>query len=108
VTSISSPKEEKVCVYCLRSTCEGCPLRFDDKTTLRQVLQEAGVPTKGSFYYTTSEGEADVEVKENEKKSKKSSNKKSKSNKSKKSSKPLPADKKKQVFTNNGDFELVV
>jgi len=29
---------EMVCVYCYRSACEGCPLRFDDKITLRKIL----------------------------------------------------------------------
>jgi hypothetical protein len=71
-------------VYCLRSNCEGCPLRFDDKTTLRQVLLEAGVPTKNNYYYTTSDVPDVVGKQENDKKSKKASNKKSKSSKSKK------------------------
>lgn len=26
------------CVYCKRENCKGCPLRFDDKMTLRQLL----------------------------------------------------------------------
>ena len=35
--SASPPKadEEQICVYCYRAECAGCPLRFDDKVTLR-------------------------------------------------------------------------
>lgn len=39
------------CVYCQRSQCTGCPLRFDDKTSLREVLDRACVTTKPDFYH---------------------------------------------------------
>jgi hypothetical protein len=34
------------CVYCGREECTGCPLRFDDRTTLRDLLEQAKVPTE--------------------------------------------------------------
>jgi hypothetical protein len=39
------------CVYCKRENCKGCPLRFDDKMTLRQLLTNARVSTDPSYYY---------------------------------------------------------
>ena len=33
------------CIYCSRMQCKGCPLKFDDKITLRKVLTKAGVTT---------------------------------------------------------------
>ena len=33
------------CIYCSRMQCKGCPLKFDDKITLRTVLTKAGVTT---------------------------------------------------------------
>jgi hypothetical protein len=38
------------CVYCRREECTGCPLRFDDKTKLRDLLQQAQVPITTDFY----------------------------------------------------------
>lgn len=44
-----------VCVYCYRGACEGCPLRFDDKITLRNLIETAQVPTQPTFLYKNTE-----------------------------------------------------
>jgi hypothetical protein len=46
-----SRESEGKCVFCRREECSGCPLRFDDKITLRQILAEAKVVTESNFYY---------------------------------------------------------
>ena len=46
-----SRETEGKCVFCRREECSGCPLRFDDKVTLRQILEEAKVATESNFYY---------------------------------------------------------
>ena len=38
VRLVSREREGK-CVYCCREECTGCPLRFDDKTLLRDLLE---------------------------------------------------------------------
>ena len=38
VRLVSRERDSK-CVYCERSECKGCPLRFDDKMTLRELLE---------------------------------------------------------------------
>jgi len=48
---IVSRKRDGECVYCQRALCTGCPLRFDDKLSLRGVLEKAGVPTEPDFYH---------------------------------------------------------
>jgi hypothetical protein len=37
----SASESDMVCVYCYRNNCEGCPLRFDDKITLRTIIESA-------------------------------------------------------------------
>jgi hypothetical protein len=39
------------CIYCLRNNCEGCPLPFDDRMTLRNFLMRSKAPLKSSFYF---------------------------------------------------------
>lgn len=39
------------CIYCLRQACEGCPLPFDDRMTLRDFLMRAKAPIKSSYYF---------------------------------------------------------
>lgn len=46
-----SRESEGKCVFCQREECAGCPLRFDDKITLRKLLEEAKVTTLPTFYY---------------------------------------------------------
>jgi len=46
-----SRESEGKCVFCKREECSGCPLRFDDKTTLRELLEEAKITTEPKFYY---------------------------------------------------------
>ena len=48
--SIQSKKLVK-CIYCLRQACEGCPLPFDDRMTLRDFLIRAKAPIKSSYYF---------------------------------------------------------
>jgi hypothetical protein len=45
-----SRQKDGRCVYCQREQCSGCPLRFDDKKTLREFLDECNVTTKPDFY----------------------------------------------------------
>ena len=39
------------CIYCSRVQCKGCPLKFEDKITLKQVLDKAGVTSQPHFFY---------------------------------------------------------
>jgi len=47
----SSPRQTVVCVYCGRAQCKGCPLKFDDKVTLQQVLDKAGICASPHYLY---------------------------------------------------------
>jgi hypothetical protein len=94
--STSPPKDadEEICVYCYRAECAGCPLRFDDKVTLRQVLEGAGVPTQSNYLYECVDqteqlrGQAANETAaENDKKKKNNKSQKKAVSKSKKSKK---------------------
>ena len=42
---------ECCCVYCGRVQCKGCPLKFDDKVTLQQVIDKAGITMQPNFFY---------------------------------------------------------
>ena len=39
------------CIYCLRKNCEGCPLPFDDRMTLRNFLLRSKAPLKTTYYF---------------------------------------------------------
>jgi hypothetical protein len=64
------------CIYCLRKTCEGCPLPFDDRMTLRDFLIRSKAPLKSSFYFKDDD---DIKIKKPKSKSKISPIQKSKS-----------------------------
>lgn len=66
---VVSRRVNDVCCYCQRQTCDGCPLRFDDKTTLKQLLEQAKVPTRAEFHYE--EHTPQVQVKKQNKSKKK-------------------------------------
>ena len=38
------------CIFCMRKQCEGCPLPFNDKITLRQFLERSKVPLEPRAY----------------------------------------------------------
>lgn len=39
------------CIYCLRKNCQGCPLPFEDKQTLREFLQRKKAPLQSVHHY---------------------------------------------------------
>ena len=49
--SVVSRDRNGRCAYCSRESCTGCPLRFDDKQTLRDLLDQSGISTETPFYY---------------------------------------------------------
>jgi hypothetical protein len=50
VRLVTREKDSK-CAFCDREECTGCPLRFDDKLILRDLLEQSNIPTKTGFYF---------------------------------------------------------
>ena len=48
---VSDNQETLKCIFCLRKNCNGCPLPFEDKLTLRSFLERSKAPLKLSSYF---------------------------------------------------------
>lgn len=70
-SQVDTPEDEGTfCVYCSRPSCKGCPLRFEEKVTLRDILDKAKITTSPNYYYEDARNNSSARRKD-KKKSKK-------------------------------------
>jgi hypothetical protein len=110
-SSDSSGKKNKQhlvkCIYCLRKSCEGCPLPFDDRTTLRNFLLKCKAPLKTTFYFKDDDEMKNRKPKSKSKSSPHSKNATKASGSAKKANK-VNNDSLHVEEDENLDFELII
>lgn len=96
------------CIYCHRMQCKGCPLKFDDKITLKQVLEKAGVTTQPHFYYEENRQPPQPSSAKKTKNPVKNKKRGKKSGKSAKNGAQTISEKAAESESENFEFELLI
>ena len=94
------------CVYCSRNQCKGCPLKFDDKVTLQQVLDKAGVSSQPHYFYE--DNRLPPQPKQAKSKTPQKNKKRSKKGKSGKAGAKVSSESDEVPESDNFEFELLI
>ena len=96
------------CIYCNRVLCKGCPLKFDDKVTLQQVLDKSSVTHQPHYYYEDNRQPPQPANQKKAKTPQKSKKRAKKSGKNAKNGTQLENEKIATEESDNFEFELLI